>query len=77
MLKNFLKNTVLFPITIGIVFLLFACGSGNKSEDRSSKSGEMLQQAQHDIENTIDKEIIVGANQTESYLPLFNGKKVG
>lgn len=77
MLKYFLKNTVLFPIIIGIVFLLISCGSGNKSEDRSRKTEETLRQAQRNTENTIDKAIFVGADQTSTYLPLLNGKKVG
>ena len=37
----------------------------------------MLRQAQHDKEFSIDQSIIVGANQTEAYLPLLNGKRVG
>tara|TARA_R110002049_G_scaffold116110_1_gene268453 strand:+ start:12583 stop:13812 length:1230 start_codon:yes stop_codon:yes gene_type:complete len=38
---------------------------------------EILRQAQHDKDNSIGREIIVGANQTENYLPLLNGKRVG
>ena len=72
MIENFLKNTVLL-----FVLVLISCGSGNKSEDGRTKSEETLRQAQRDIENAMDKEIIVGANQTESYLPLLKGKRVG
>ena len=72
MLKNILKNTVLL-----FVFVLISCGSGNKSEDGSRKSEEALRQAQRDIKHTIDKNLIVGANQISTYLPLLNGKRVG
>ena len=60
------KNTVLL-----FVLILISCGSGNKSEDKEQMSENMLQQAQH------DKSIIVGANRTEEYLPLLEGKRVG
>jgi uncharacterized protein YbbC (DUF1343 family) len=69
MLKYFLKNTVLFPIIIGIVFLLISCGTNSKQDQ--IKSNEILKKVQD------DKNVIVGANQTSTYLPLLNGKKVG
>ncbi|NNL15035.1 MAG: DUF1343 domain-containing protein, partial [Flavobacteriaceae bacterium] len=64
MLLNFLKNTVLL-----FVFVLISCGSNSKKEQDKNK----------DILNLIhdDKPIVVGANQTENYLQLLNGKKVG
>jgi len=57
------KNTVLL-----FVLVLISCGSGNKSEDRS---------AQLEVDNQVEKEIIVGANRTKMYLPLLDGKRVG
>lgn len=76
----FTKNTVLL-----FVLTLLSCGKLFTSEDRSTKqevavdSGmlvqdqeEMLRQAQHD-----NKVPVVGANQTEKYLPLLKGKRVG
>ena len=71
---NVFKNTVLFPIIIGIV-LMISCGSKMKSEDGSGK----LEVTQVDGKtfNKTTNEIIVGANQTESYLPLLKGKRVG
>ncbi|WP_299112955.1 DUF1343 domain-containing protein [uncultured Winogradskyella sp.] len=61
------KNTVLFFVLISI-----GCGNGLKNKERSLK-----------VENTnkhvakIDTTIVVGANQTEHYLPLLKGKRVG
>lgn len=63
------KNTVLFPIIIGIVLVLISCGSN--IEKKSAKDSKTLNRVQD------DKNIIVGANQIEKYLPLLNGKKVG
>lgn len=65
------KNTVLL-----FVLVLISCGSKLKSEDGSRKTkvpqnNEILNQVQD------DKKIVVGANQTTTYLPLLKGKKVG
>ena len=65
---NIFKNTVLFPIIIGIV-LMISCAS--KAKNNESNNYEILNQVQD------DKDIIVGANQTQKYLPLLNGKQVG
>ncbi len=75
MLINFLKNTVLL-----LVLVLISCGSGNKSEDRRPKLEDQITKTEVNGLNTEDwqlKTIVVGANQTETYLPLLNGKKVG
>jgi uncharacterized protein YbbC (DUF1343 family) len=64
MLINFLKNTVLL-----FVFVLISCGS--KTKKQLSSDDEILKQVQD------NKNVIVGANQTEKFLPLLNGKKVG
>jgi len=66
------KNTVLL-----FVLVMISCGSKSKNQDSLSSNQEMLRQAQHDREKSNSKEIIVGANQTELYLHLLNGKKVG
>ena len=68
MIENFLKNTVLL-----FVLVLISCGSGNKSEDRSSK----LEDRSLKTEVNGLKTVLVGANQTETYLPFLNGKRVG
>ncbi len=68
MLINFLKNTVLL-----FVFVLISCGS--KTKKQLNSNDEILKQVQDDKKD--DKNVIVGANQTEKYLPLLNGKKVG
>jgi len=69
---NIFKNTVLL-----FVLVMISCGSKSKNQDSLSSNQEMLLQAQHDKEQSNSKEIIVGANQTERYLPLLNGKRVG
>jgi uncharacterized protein YbbC (DUF1343 family) len=68
------KNTVLL-----FVLVVISCaGKGgcpvvenNRSEIDSMQVNEILKQAQD------DNNIIVGANQTEAYLPLLKGKRVG
>ncbi|MBU3821181.1 DUF1343 domain-containing protein [Flavobacteriaceae bacterium XHP0103] len=67
---NVFKNTVLFPIAIGIV-LLISCGNTTKTSDEESKTEEPTAKSQE------LKPITVGANQTELYLPLLIGKQVG
>ena len=64
MLKYFLKNTVLL-----FVLVLISCGTNSNKEQ--SKDTEILKQVQD------GKAIIVGANQTEQYLPILKGKSVG
>ena len=64
MMLSFFKNTVLL-----FVLVLISCGSKTKKELTSNN--EILNQVKN------DKAIIVGANQTNSYLPLLNDKKVG
>ena len=65
------KNTVLL-----LVMALASCGNAVKSDDKdlkveNSKSDNRPYRLQND--NTI----IVGANQTERYLPVLKGKRVG
>ncbi|WP_353778756.1 exo-beta-N-acetylmuramidase NamZ domain-containing protein [Winogradskyella sp. 3972H.M.0a.05] len=66
MLLKVLKNTVLL-----FVLVLIACGSG--VEKNKTQNDEI----QNDNLKLNDTGIIVGANQTENYLPLLNGKSVG
>jgi len=72
------KNTVLFFVFLGI-----SCGKANTIEDRSEKDNLPLKTEQHpkllkNLENIEDlNTIFVGANQTEEYLPLLKGKRVG
>jgi uncharacterized protein YbbC (DUF1343 family) len=70
------KNTVLLFVLIAI-----SCGSGTTYEDAGRTKLEARSTKQK-IESSKDndlqtKTIIVGANQTELYLPLLKGKKVG
>ncbi|MEH6538148.1 MAG: DUF1343 domain-containing protein [Psychroserpens sp.] len=68
------KNRV-FPIIIMFVLVLISCGS--KSKEDSDQNNEILNQVQNDSLSKLNPEIIVGANQTDKYLPLLNGKRVG
>src|SRR5690606_33904069 len=79
-----LKNTV-FPITIGIVLVLISCGNTTKVEDDRLKTKDSRIKSQEQRANNqkpITKNqkpapITVGANQTEAYLNLLKGKRVG
>ena len=62
---NVFKNTVLL-----FVLVLISCASKAKNETLKA-SNEILKEAQD------DKKISVGANQTDLYLPLLKGKRVG
>ncbi|WP_400077670.1 exo-beta-N-acetylmuramidase NamZ domain-containing protein [Winogradskyella sp. R77965] len=65
------KNTVLF-----LVLICISCGNKVKQEDVGSKLNEQPpNELLHQVLN--DKSIIVGANRTEAYLPLLQGKRVG
>lgn len=68
------KNRV-FPIIIVLVLVLISCGS--KSRDDSAQNNEIQNPIQDDNLSKLNDEIIIGANQTETYLPLLNGKRVG
>ncbi|MFD1614179.1 exo-beta-N-acetylmuramidase NamZ family protein [Gelatiniphilus marinus] len=78
MIFNALKNTVLFSIIIGIV-LMISCGSKSKEKDGIQMQDDRRTNDQVMIVNNIkdDEAIIVGANQTEAYLHLLQGKRVG
>lgn len=65
--KDVFKNTV-FPLIIGVVLVLISCGNVKTEVE---KVDETLKQVQGDTS------VIVGANQTELYLPLLKGKRVG
>lgn len=59
---KFIKNTLLFPIIIGIVIILISFGSQSKDIKLAAKTNSNLR---------------VGANQTNSYLPLLHDKNIG
>ncbi|MHA7060215.1 exo-beta-N-acetylmuramidase NamZ family protein [Aquimarina sp. M1] len=73
------KNTFLFFFT-----LLISCGSGTKtstpttSEVEKSNTNEKSVISEGEIQDSINvlKPVIVGANQTELYVPLLKNKKV-
>lgn len=80
------KNTF-FPIIIGIVLITISCGSGTKQDDQSTKvqneSNIFKTQNQNPTDSALKSEVaktntlLVGANQTEIYLPILSGKKIG
>ena len=72
---NVFKNTV-FPIIIGIVLIMISCGNGKRAEV-GSKTDNRKQITDERRQNDQQPTIIVGANQTETYLPLLKGKRVG
>jgi uncharacterized protein YbbC (DUF1343 family) len=65
---NVFKNTVLI-----FVLVMISCGSKSKAEARNSQ-GE-VNEIPYQTQN--EKRIIVGANQTDMYLPLMKGKHIG
>ncbi|TWO31806.1 DUF1343 domain-containing protein [Seonamhaeicola sediminis] len=71
------KNTVLFPIILGIVLVLISCafkvkkGDVNNGKTQKHTSTSLITEVQSDTS------VVVGANQTENYLPLLKGKRVG
>lgn len=60
------KSTFLFSF-----FLVISCGGQNKMEKDDNLSTVL------EVIDSIPKEIKVGANKTDSYLPFLSGKKVG
>ncbi len=76
------KNTF-FPTIIGIVLIAISCGNFSKQEDGNEKleaSGnpEIEQKRSDSAPNeNLEGDLRVGANQTELYLPLLKGKKIG
>ena len=69
------KNTF-FPIVIGIVLVLISCGNGSKST-KHDVPGTKLETVITNKEDAVKTTIIVGANQTDQYLKLLKGKRVG
>jgi len=70
MLLNVFKNTVLL-----FLFILNACGSD--ADQKSAKNETIENPVQIDSLKSIDKRILVGAQQTVEYLSLLNGKQIG
>ena len=66
---NVFKNTVLL-----FVLVLISCANSSKKE--SLKTDDELVSQQPSTKN-LDATVIVGANQTENYLPLLKGKRIG
>lgn len=66
MLKKLFKSTFLFAF-IGVL----SCGNQNK-KDQSQEESALISE-----KDPQTKEIILGANRTEEYLPLLKDKKVG
>ncbi|MGB2684275.1 MAG: DUF1343 domain-containing protein, partial [Olleya sp.] len=67
---NVFKNTALL-----FVLILISCAS--KTKNNINEINTVLAKTETTLDNSTTKPIIVGANQTEAYLPLLNGKRVG
>lgn len=67
MVKLFLKSTLLF-----VLLTIVSCGNSPGNENLMVAEQEFTADA-----NNEEQPIIVGANRTESYLPLLENKKVG
>lgn len=87
---NLFKNTDLFPIKIGILFVLIMLSCGSKSDRKLGVHHEILKQPLDSLpdrqvgargdrvqDDRDDKYVIVGASQTEAYLRLLSDKRVG
>jgi uncharacterized protein YbbC (DUF1343 family) len=74
MLFNVFKNTVLL-----FVLVMISCGNFSKKEDYRPKSKDRvpIHNNQKPTTNNQQLTIIVGANQTDAYLPFLKGKRVG
>ncbi len=69
------KNTVLLFLFLGI-----SCGSTNKPDNEPFKAEDndsIVQDLYKKEDSTETKPILTGADQTEKYLPLLNGKRAG
>ncbi|XMO85560.1 DUF1343 domain-containing protein [Algibacter sp. AS12] len=69
------KNTV-FPIIIGLVLVMISCGSKSKG-DVSISQVKINNPEEEFTKVEIDTSIVLGVNQTNVYLPLLKGKRVG
>src|SRR5690606_33633768 len=65
------KNTVLL-----FVFILISCGNFSSAKNEKSPTKIDKEIASSQV-NSNDSQIVVGANQTEKYMPLIQGKRVG
>ncbi len=83
-----LKNTVLFSIIIGFTFIVFTCKSGTSNDNIVIASNPSISQdmekGTHEISrtdnqntNSGEEDLIVGANQIGTYVPILKGKQVG
>ncbi|WP_194765873.1 exo-beta-N-acetylmuramidase NamZ domain-containing protein [Tamlana sp. I1] len=68
---NIFKNTVLL-----FVLVIISCASKVKNEKTETQS-KIAPQNQSSNKLQVIEKIVVGANQTEKYLPLISGKRVG
>ena len=68
---NVFKNTILL-----FVLVMISCANLSKTEDKKQNTEDMQEdEILKQVQN--DKNIIVGANQVDIYLPLLLGKRIG
>ncbi|KAB1068228.1 DUF1343 domain-containing protein [Tamlana haliotis] len=70
---NIFKNTVLLFVLVNI-----SCAGDVKAKNGDNSNGIQVQEsANANKKKANSKDIIIGANQTEDYLPLLEGKRIG
>ena len=70
MINQLFKSTFLFSL-----IAILSCGNIEADKNKTELSSEKKRNKVHSSEDI--EEIIVGANQTDLYMPLLHGKKVG
>ena len=71
--KDF-KNTFLFTIIFGFIVVVISCAGKVRNEEAEARNAKLEDSGTNSIN---EKAIIVGANRTEIYLPILQGKRVG
>lgn len=70
--KLLFKNTFLF-----LVLLVFACGNSTQSSQTLKEKSKSSKTNVIDNDNSVDKKIILGADNSTKYLPILKNKKTG
>ncbi len=80
MLLKVFKNTVLFSIIISISLVTFSCGQRTEQARKNVLKDTLALNDAPSTNRTLlseNKNLNVGANKTQDYLPLLQGKRVG
>tara|TARA_R110002012_G_scaffold17930_4_gene66649 strand:+ start:18081 stop:19361 length:1281 start_codon:yes stop_codon:yes gene_type:complete len=68
------KNTVLLFVLVPIIIGIISCG--NFSQGEATGAVNSLKELEHS-KFEMNTDLVVGANQTDKYLPLLQGKRIG